>query len=108
MHSNTSPFLLEVPKRAKSMHALLRAPLHHLIVALHIARDEDDLCAESLPCIPEELHGIRATTPLLAVPENHALWLNVLVDKARDGGAKRALLVRTDPDEEPVGRLYAC
>jgi len=89
------------------MHALLGTSLHHLIVALAVARNEDDLSAESLPCISQQLHCVRAATPLLAVPEDHALGLNVLVDETCDGGAECALLVGADPDKEPVGGLDA-
>jgi len=89
------------------MHALLGTPLHHLIVALAVARNEDDLSAESLPCISQQLHGVRTATPLLAVPEDHALGLDVLMDETCDGGAECALLVGADPDEEPVGGLNA-
>lgn len=85
------------------MHTLLGTPLHHLIVALAVTRNEDDLSAESLPCISQQLHCVRATTPLLAVPEDHALGLNVLVNETCDGGAECAFLVGADPDEEPVG-----
>ncbi len=94
---------LKVPKRTKRMHTLLGATLHHLVVALAITRNEDDLCTKSLPSVPQQLHGIRATTTLLAVPENHALGLNVLVDETSDCGAKSTFLVGADPDEEPVG-----
>ena len=89
------------------MHTLLGTSLHHLIVALAVARNEDDLSAESLPRISQQLHCVRTAAPLLAVPENHALGLDVLVNEACDGGAECALLVRADPDEEPVGRLDA-
>ena len=89
------------------MHALLGTPLHHLIVALAVARNEDDLSAESLPCISQQLHGVRTATPLLAVPEDHALGLDVLMDETCDGGAECALLVGADPDKEPVGGLDA-
>lgn len=56
--------------------------LHHLIITLRIAGDEDDLGAKPLPRILEELHGIRPATALLGIPQDHALRLNVVVDEA--------------------------
>jgi hypothetical protein len=89
---------LKIPERTKSMHTLLGTPLHHLIVALTVARNEDDLSTKSLPCVSQQLHRVRAATPLLAVPEDHALGLNVLMDETCDCGAKCAFLIRADPD----------
>lgn len=81
--------------------------LHHLIVSLHIRRDEDDLRAKPRPCIFEQLHRIWTPASLLRVPKNHALRLNVLLDQASDGRPKGALLVGADPDKEPVWALDA-
>lgn len=75
------------------MHAFLCTALHHLIVALHVACDEDNLSAETLPRIAQQSHCVRAAASLLAVPQNHALGLDMLVDQARDSGSKCALLV---------------
>ena len=83
-------------------------PLHHLIVTLHIACDVDDLGTPALPGIFEQLYAVRSTSSLLRVPQDHALRLDVFPDQPRDGGAKGALLIRADPDQEPVGALYAC
>jgi hypothetical protein len=49
----THPFpqQLKVPQRSKRMQSLLPTPLHHLIIALHIRRDEDNLCAKPRPRI---------------------------------------------------------
>jgi hypothetical protein len=81
--------------------------LHHLIIPLHIRRDENDFCAEARPRIFEQLHSIWPAAALLRVPEDHALGLNVLFDEAGDGWAKSAFLIGPDPDEEPVGALDA-
>ena len=42
---------LKVPKGTESVHTLLSTPLHHLIVALAVTRDEDDFRAEPFPRI---------------------------------------------------------
>lgn len=69
----------KVPQRAKGMQACGSTALHHLIVALHIRRDEDDLCAEPRPRILEQRHGVRAAAALLRVPQDHALGFDVVV-----------------------------
>lgn len=81
--------------------------LHHLIVALLVGRDEDDLGPEAVPRLLEQLDAVGPAAALLGVPQDPALRLDVLVDQARDGGAKGGLLVGADPDEEPVGALDA-
>ena len=83
------------------------APLHHLIVPLHIARDVDDLSAPALPRIFEQLHAIRASAPLLRVPQDHSLRLDVLPDQPCDRGTKGSFLIRANPDQEPIGALDA-
>jgi hypothetical protein len=89
------------------MQSFFPTSLHHLIISLRIRRDENNFCAKPCPCVPQQLHGIGPTTTLLRVPKYHALGLDVLVDEAGDGRAKGALLIGSDPDEEPVGRLDA-
>lgn len=89
------------------MHALLGASLHHLVIALLVAGDEDDFGSKALPRVSQQLHGVRSSAALLAVPENHALGFNVPVDEPRHGRAKGAFLVRPNPNQEPVGRLDA-
>ena len=98
---------LKIPQRPKSMQPLRPTPLHHLIIALLITRDENNLCAEPRPRILQQLHRVGPAASLLRVPEDHALGLDVLLDEARDGGAEGAFLVGSDPDEEPVGGLDA-
>jgi hypothetical protein len=86
---------------------LLPTTLHHLIIALRITCDKNNFRAKPCPRISQQLHGIGPTAALLGVPKYHALRLNVLVYEAGNGRAKGALLVRADPDKEPVGRLNA-
>lgn len=81
--------------------------MHHLIVALHIGRDEDDFGAKTVPRVLEKLHTVRTSSALLGVPQNHALGFNVLMDETRDRRAECLFLVRADPDEEPVLALDA-
>jgi hypothetical protein len=59
---------LEIPQGPKSMQPFFPTPLHHLIIPLHIRRDENDLRAKSRPCILQQLHRIRATATLFRVP----------------------------------------
>lgn len=47
------------------MHASFSAALHHLVVALHVRGNEDDLGSPAFPGILEELHCIRAPSSLL-------------------------------------------
>jgi hypothetical protein len=79
--------------------------LHHLIITRHIRRDEDDVGLPGLPRVLDELHAVGPPATLLGVPQDHALGLDVVVDQAEDGGAKRLFLVGADPDEEPVRHL---
>jgi hypothetical protein len=85
----------------------LATTLHHLIIALLVGSDEDDLGTEAVPHVLEKLNRVRAATALLGVPQNHTLWRNVLVDEVGDGRAKGLLLIRADPDEEPMSLLSA-
>lgn len=78
--------------------------LHHLIISHHIARDENHLRAESVPRIAQQLHRVGAPTSLLTVPENHALWRDVVVNQRSDDGPKGALLIGANPDEKPEER----
>ena len=77
------------------------APLHHLVVALFVGGNENDLGTEALPGILEQLHCVGSAAALLRVPEDHALGLDVLVDQPRDSGTKSPLLVGSYPNEEP-------
>ncbi len=67
-----------------------------------VRRDEDDLGAEAVPDLAQQLDGVRPPAALLRVPQDHALRRDVVVDEARDGRAEGAFLVGADPDEEPV------
>ena len=92
-HTRTATSPSKVPQRPKRMHPLDATPLHHLIIPLHIRRDEDDLSTEALPRIAQQGHGVRAPPALLRVPQDHALRRDVVVDQARDGWAERLFLV---------------
>lgn len=78
-----------------------KTALHHFVVALLVGRYEDDLSAEVLVDALQELQGIWPAAPLLGVPEDHAIGLNVLVDETTDRRPECLFLVRPDPDEEP-------
>jgi hypothetical protein len=77
------------------------ATLHHLIITLHVGGNEYDLGPEARPRLPEEFHGIGASSSFLGVPEDHSFGLNVLVDQARYRWSEGLLLIRADPNEEP-------
>lgn len=77
------------------------AALHHLIVALPVGGDENDLSAEAVPHLLEQFDRVWPSSSLLRVPEDHPLGRDVLVDEARDGRSECLFLVGTDPDEEP-------
>ena len=81
--------------------------LHHLIIALHIGRDKDDLGPKAIPHLLEELHRVRPSPPLLRVPEDHPLRLDVVMDQPGYRGPKGLFLVRANPDQEPVRALDA-
>ena len=83
------------------------ATLHHLIVALHVGGDEDDLGAKPRPCVSKKLHGVWPSASFLRVPEDHSLGFDVLSNQARNRGSERLFLVRAYPDEEPVWTLDA-
>lgn len=83
-------------------------PLHHLVITLHITRDVDNFCSPALPCIFQQLNAIRPAAPLLRVPENHPFGLDMFPDETGDRRSESALLIRADPDQEPVGTLNAC
>lgn len=55
----------------------------------------------------EDLHCVWTTAAQLAIPKHQALWSNVPVDETGDSGTKGLLLIRADPDQEPVGGLQA-
>lgn len=76
-------------------------PLHHLVVARHVGGDEDDLGAEAVPRVREQLDRVGAAAALLGVPEDHPLGLDVVVDESGDRRPECLLLVGADPDEEP-------
>ena len=80
--------------------------MHHLVVAQLVGRDEDDLGPEAYPRLLEELHGIRPSTLLLRVPEDHSLRLDVLVDETRDRWSKGSFLIGAYPDEEPTSGAF--
>jgi hypothetical protein len=83
------------------------ASFHNLRVALIVGGDEDDLCIPRFVRLPDELHHIWTTTTQLRVPQAEAFRADVVVDESRDGGTKRSLLIRSDPDEVPVRALKA-
>jgi len=99
--------ILKIPQRPKRMKSLDPTPLHHLIIALHVTRNEYHLGLPPHPRLSQQGHGIGSAASLLRVPKDHALRLDVLVDEACNRGPERAFLVRADPDEKPVGGLYA-
>ena len=79
------------------------ATLHHLVVALSVGRDEDDLGAEAVPHLLEQFDRVWAASPLLRVPEYHALGRDVVVDEPSYRRSECLFLIGTDPDEEPDG-----
>lgn len=79
--------------------------LHHLIVSLHIRRNEDNLCPETFPCIFDKLHGIRSPTAYLRVPQYHSVGLNMLVYKPQNSLPERLFHIRPDPNQKPVRTL---
>lgn len=97
----------EVPQCSKRMQPCRPASTHHLIISLHVRRNKNDLGSKSRPRVLQQCHRIGATATLLRVPKDHALRLNVFLDQARNGRPKSLLLVRSNPDEEPVFALYA-
>ena len=78
------------------------AALHHLVVALLVGGDKDDLGPEAVPHLAEQLDRVRPASPLLRVPQDHALGRDVLVDEPRYRRSESLFLVGPDPDEEPV------
>ena len=97
----------EIPQCPECMQTSLPTPLHHLIIALLITRNEDDLGSPALPRLLQQLHAIWPTASLLRIPEDHAFGLDMLFDEGVDCGTEGAFLVGADPDQEPVGRLDA-
>lgn len=97
-------FSSEIPQRAERMQAGLSAALHHLIVALLVGGDEDDLGAEAVPRLLEELERVGTAAALPRIPEDHAAGLNVSVDEAADSWAEGLFLIGPDPNEEPALR----
>lgn len=89
------------------MQSRYAATLHHLVVALHVRRDEDDLGSKPCPRVFEKFHSVRPAASFLRVPEDHSLGFDMLPDQARYRRPERSLLVGTYPDQEPVGALDA-
>lgn len=81
--------------------------LHHLVIALHVARNEDDLCLPHVPSFLEQIHNIRTSASLLTIPQYHTIRLDIIVDQTSDRRPERPLLIRSNPNEKPVGRLNA-
>jgi hypothetical protein len=54
--------------------------LYHLIIALLIGSNEDDLGSKARPRLFEELHSIWSSSSFFRVPEDHSLGLDVFVD----------------------------
>lgn len=77
------------------------AALHHLIITGHVGGNEDDLSSPLNPRLPDQFHCVWPAPSLLRVPENHPIWLDVLIDEGRDRRPERLLLVGSNPDEEP-------
>lgn len=75
--------------------------MHHLVIALHVGGNENDLCPKTRPCVFEELHGIWSSSPFLRVPKYHSLRFDVVVNESAYRWAKSLLLVWTYPDKEP-------
>lgn len=90
------------PAKERALQRTCAATLHHLVVALLIRGNEDDLGAKAVPRLLEEFHRIGPSSPLLGVPQNHALGWDVVVDKARYCRPECLLLVGAYPDEEPM------
>ena len=83
------------------------ATLHHLIVALHVGGDEDDLGAKPRPCVSKKLHGVWPSSSFLRVPEDHSLGFDMLSNQTRNRGSECLLLIRAYPNEKPVWTLDA-
>lgn len=79
----------------------LKTTEHHLVVADFVGRNENYLSPPALPGIPQKLHAIRSAAALLGVPEDHPLWLDVVVNQACNGRAEGSLLIGANPDEKP-------
>lgn len=88
---------------SEALRHTFAATLHHLIIALHVGRDEDDLGSKTRPSLFQELHGIWSSSSFLRVPEDHSLRLDMLADQTRNRWSERFLLIRAYPDEEPKG-----
>ncbi len=106
---NISEAMLACTVRGSRMMRVLMkrtfaATLHHLIVALLVGGDENDLGSKALPCVLEELHGVWSPASFLRVPQNHSLGLDMFVDQTSYGWSKGFLLIRAYPNEEP-GRV---
>lgn len=94
-------FPAPLPRKRGPVQRTCAATLHHLVVALPVGSDEDDLGAEAVPRLLEQLDRVGPPAALLGVPEDHALGRDVVVDEARDGRPEGLFLVGPDPDEEP-------
>jgi hypothetical protein len=84
------------------------ATLHHLIVALLVGGDEDNLSSKALPSVLEKLDSIGPSSSFLRIPEDHPLRLDMFVNEPADRWPEGLLLIRSYPDEKPnmmlVGR----
>jgi len=89
------------------MNSSFLAALHYLRITNIVGGDEDDFRVPGFVDLLEDLHGIRATTPHLTVPQEITLWTKVPVNQTANCRAKRLFLVRANPDQVPVRRLDA-
>ena len=97
---------LEVPQCSERVQSGCATTLHHLIIALHVGRDENNLGSKPSPRIFKKLHGVGPSSSLLRIPENHPLGFDVLSYQTCNRGSERPLLVRAYPYEKPVWALY--
>jgi hypothetical protein len=56
------------------------ATLHHLIVALPVGGNKNDLGSKTFPRIFEEFHSIWSSATLFRVPKYHSPGLYMFVD----------------------------
>ena len=59
-------------------------------------------CTKGFVTFANQFHHVRALALLLAVPQDAAFRLDIVINETCDCWAKRLLLVAADPDEEPV------
>jgi hypothetical protein len=75
---------------------------YQLLVSAPVRGDEHNL---GVPLPVDRRHksyDIRSPSPLLRVPETHALLRDVVVDEGGDCASEGFQLIRTDPDQEPT------